>query len=122
MPRRGQCGWAWRHCARQSVRTIPLPFLPPFRWDAIAKFLSDRAIDGIEWFDGVQFVRAPVTIEPNVRNALRMTVPAGQAIDLDALVVRARRTFDLDADPASIEEHLRRDKLLRPLLAVRPGP
>jgi len=93
-----------------------LTFRPPFRWDAIAKFLGDRAIDGIESFDGVRYVRGPVTIEPNGERALRMTG------GVDGDIVRARRTFDLDADVATIDEHLRKDKLLRPLLARRPGP
>jgi len=93
-----------------------LTFRPPFRWDAIAKFLGDRAIDGIESFDGVRYVRGPVSVEPNGERTLRMTG------GVDGDIVRARRTFDLDADVATIDEHLRKDKLLRPLLARRPGP
>ena len=95
---------------------IPLPFRPPFRWDAIAKFLGDRAIEGIESFDGIRYMRGPVTIEPNGEDALRMTG------GIDGDTARARRTFDLDADPIAIDEHLRKDKLLRPLLEKRPGP
>jgi len=101
---------------------LRLTFRPPFRWEAIAGFLGRRAIDGIESFDGARFVRMGVTIEPKGGNALRMTVPAALARDIHALVARARRTFDLAADPAAIDEHLRRDRLLRPLLARRPGP
>ena len=106
--------------------TIRLTFRPPFRWDAIGSFLGQRAIDGIDSFDGTRFTRIvngePVTIEPNGTNALRMTVPTPLARDIHALVVRARRTFDLTADPIAIDEHLRRDRLLRPLLTRRPGP
>jgi AraC family transcriptional regulator of adaptative response / DNA-3-methyladenine glycosylase II len=40
----------------------------------------------------------------------------------DGDIIRGRRTFDLDADVATIDAHLRKDKLLRPLLARRPGP
>ncbi len=97
--------------------SIDLTFRPPFRWAAIAKFLGDRG----DAFDGVQFTRGEVTIEPNGGSALRMIVPTHSS-DIDSLVVRARRTFDLDADPAAIDEHLRKDKLLRPLLKRRPGP
>ena len=102
--------------------SIRLTFRPPFRWDAIAKFLGDRAIDGFESFDGVRYARGPITVEPNGANALRMIVPATLARDIHALVIRARRTFDLAADPTAIDEHLRKDKLLRPLLTQRPGP
>ncbi len=101
---------------------LRLAFRPPFRWEAIAGFLGQRAIDGIESFDGARFMRGGVTIEPAFGNVLRMTVPAALARDIHALVARARRTFDLAADPAAIDEHLRRDRLLRPLLARRPGP
>src|SRR3954463_2256353 len=95
-----------------------LPYRPPFRWHAIAGFLGQRAIDGIESFDGTRFMRQGAIIEPGEGDALRMTA----LHDVDALIVRARRTFDLDADPNVIDAHLRRDKRLRPLLARRPGP
>ncbi len=95
---------------------IPLPFRPPFRWDAIAKFLGDRAIEGIESFDGIRYMRGQVTIEPNGEDVLRMTG------GIDGDTARARRTFDLEADVATIDEHLRKDKLFRPLLKKRPGP
>ncbi|HYS52602.1 MAG TPA: Ada metal-binding domain-containing protein [Thermoanaerobaculia bacterium] len=107
--------------ARRAEISIRLTFRPPFRWDAIAKFLGDRAIDGVESFDGVRFMRTPVTIESN-GNALVMKLPMSFARDIHDFVARARRTFDLAADPAAIDAHLRKDKLLRPLLALRPGP
>jgi AraC family transcriptional regulator of adaptative response / DNA-3-methyladenine glycosylase II len=108
--------------------TVRLPFRPPFRWDAIASFIGARAIESVESFDGVRFERivngAPVTIETGGAGTpvLRMTVPGALAREIHSLVVRARRTFDLAADPTAIDEHLRRDKLLRPLLMKRPGP
>jgi AraC family transcriptional regulator of adaptative response / DNA-3-methyladenine glycosylase II len=93
--------------------SIRLTFRPPFRWDAIAKFHADR---------GTSF--GDVTIEPVLdrHSCLSMTVPTSQARDIHDLVARARRTFDLAADPIAIDEHLSKDKLLRPLLAKRPGP
>ncbi len=106
------------HCTPSELRgksesapaiSIRLPYRPPFRWDAIASFLRDRE-------------QLPPLIEPDKNGALRMTVPASMVRDIHDLVGRARRTFDLTADPASIDEHLRQDKALRPLLAARPGP
>jgi AraC family transcriptional regulator of adaptative response / DNA-3-methyladenine glycosylase II len=93
--------------------SIRLTYRPPFRWDAIAKFHADR---------GTSF--GDVTIEPSgdKHSCLSMTVPTSQARDIHDLVVRARRTFDLAADPIAIDEHLSKDKLLRPLLVKRPGP
>jgi AraC family transcriptional regulator of adaptative response / DNA-3-methyladenine glycosylase II len=50
-----------------------------------------------------------------------MTVPASLRRKAVNLVVRARRVFDLDTDPVTIDAHLRRDPILRPLIAQRPG-
>lgn len=106
------------HCTPSELRgksvasttiTIRLPYRPPFRFEAIAKFLADRD-------------QLPPMIEQDTRNALRMVIPASEARNIHDLVMRARRTFDLAADPVSIDEHLSKDKRLRPLLAERPGP
>ena len=114
----------------QREVTISLAFRPPFRWSAIAGFLATRAIAGIESFDGTRYERGGVSIEPNGSNSLKMTFvapppsatrPAGAPAPQDA-VARARRMFDLDADPVAIGEHLSRDRLLRKLLTRRPGP
>ncbi len=48
-------------------------------------------------------------------DALLLVIP-------EDLVLRARRTFDLDADPILIDMHLSKDKRMRPLLRKRPGP
>jgi AraC family transcriptional regulator, regulatory protein of adaptative response / DNA-3-methyladenine glycosylase II len=41
--------------------------------------------------------------------------------DVQAAVQRTRRMLDLDSDPTAIDEHLRTDPLLAPLVAQRPG-
>jgi AraC family transcriptional regulator of adaptative response / DNA-3-methyladenine glycosylase II len=102
----------------QRQVTVSLAFRPPFRWSAIAGFLATRAIAGVESFDGSRYERAGVSIEPNGSNSLKMKAGAAPQ---DA-VARARRMFDLDADPIAIGEHLSRDRLLRTLLTRRPGP
>ncbi len=98
-----------------------LPYRPPFRWDAIVRFLQARAVEAVESFEGGVYRRG-VTIAPARGNALAMTVPPELAHDIEGLAARARRTFDLGADPETIDGHLRRDPLLRPLIARRPGP
>jgi AraC family transcriptional regulator of adaptative response / DNA-3-methyladenine glycosylase II len=101
----------------QDEREVSLAFRPPFRWSAIAGFLAARAISGLESFDGVRYERAGISIEPNGSNSLTMRGTRGQDV-----IARARRMFDLDADPIAIDEHLSRDPLLRRLLKKRPGP
>ena len=95
---------------------MKLEFTPPFRWNAIAGFLAARAIRSVESFDGDRYQRGRVTVEPNGSDALKLS--SGENDD----VARARRMFDLDADPAAIGNHLSKDALLRPLLKLRPGP
>ena len=90
---------------------IRLTYRQPFRWDAIASFHAER---------GTSF--EDITIEPTDTSAVQMTVPTSRARDIHDLVVRARRAFDLTADPIAIDEHLSKDKRLRPLLKKRPGP
>ena len=41
--------------------------------------------------------------------------------ELAPFVPRARRLFDLDADPGAVEGHLRTDPILLPLVEARPG-
>jgi 3-methyladenine DNA glycosylase/8-oxoguanine DNA glycosylase len=55
------------------------------------------------------------------RDALLLRIPAACAGQAQELAMRARRLFDLDADPARIAAQLRHDSLLRPLLKRRPG-
>lgn len=87
---------------------IRLAYRAPFRFDAIARFLTDRD-------------QMPKGIAHDDKG-LRMVVAASEARNVHELVARARRTFDLAADPVAIDEHLRKDKRLRPLLLEHPGP
>ncbi|HVS30733.1 MAG TPA: Ada metal-binding domain-containing protein [Thermoanaerobaculia bacterium] len=113
------------HCTPSELRrkrpptvepvTIRLPFRPPMRWNAMTAFLRSRAIAGVESFEDGCYVRGEVRID----GELRMTLPPSLARDIQDLVVRGRRMFDLSADPAVIAEHLRGDRVLRPL--IRPG-
>lgn len=95
-----------------------LPFRPPYRFHAVASFLGARAIAGVESYDGARYERMGIVIEPNGATSLKMQAPQKAG----SLIERARRTFDLDADPAVIDAHLSRDRLLRPLLKKKPGP
>lgn len=86
---------------------MQLAFDKPFRWDALVRFLSARAIDAIESFDGNRYKRGDAIVAFDGES---MSVNSGE------LVSRARHMFDLDAKPEEIESHLRRDPLLRPLV------
>ena len=95
------------------------------------RFLSDRAIPGVEVFDGSTFRRSirtgsdrAVVIEltphprhPHVTFEAKIDDPA----DLEDAVRASRRLLDLDADPISIDTALSTDHALEPSVRATPG-
>jgi AraC family transcriptional regulator of adaptative response / DNA-3-methyladenine glycosylase II len=92
--------------------------------------LGDRAIPGVESFDGTAFcraVRAPdgshtvMTLTPRLdRDEVILRRPADE-VQPSSLVPMARRLLDLDADPTVIDVALSSDPALRPLVRATPG-
>jgi AraC family transcriptional regulator of adaptative response / DNA-3-methyladenine glycosylase II len=113
-----------------AALVVRLPYRPPLEWTELLAFLARRATPGVEAVgDGVYrrtiaLGDASGTIE--VRAAagqphLLMRVRLARPERLLEVVGRARRLFDLDADPALIAEHLAASPVLAPLVARRPG-
>jgi AraC family transcriptional regulator, regulatory protein of adaptative response / DNA-3-methyladenine glycosylase II len=110
--------------------TFGLSYRPPFDWPALLGFLAARAIPGVESVRGDRYARAlaiagvpslvSVAHDPAKRQ-LELTVQVEDPRQLYAITSRARTVFDLAADPVPIAAHLRRDPVLRPLVATRPG-
>jgi AraC family transcriptional regulator of adaptative response / DNA-3-methyladenine glycosylase II len=109
---------------------VRLAYRPPFDWPAMLRFLALRATPGVETVDGESYRRTiavggePAVVE--VRHdrdapALRMRVWLGRYDALMRLVDRARRVFDLSADPLQIATDLARDAALARRIAARPG-
>ncbi|HET6546686.1 MAG TPA: AlkA N-terminal domain-containing protein [Rhodanobacteraceae bacterium] len=109
---------------------LRLPYRRPYDFSALAAFLGRRAIPGVESVDATGYRRsfvadgapgwfgvAPIAGEDAL--ALRVHHPSTRA--LGAIAARARRMFDVDADPAAIARVLRRDALLGPLVRRWPG-
>lgn len=82
----------------------------PFDWHGVLGWLGARAIPGIESVEENTYIRGRVRVSHD-----------GDAILTNGARARVRRVFDLDADPALIHAVLSRDRMLRPLLAKRPG-
>jgi AraC family transcriptional regulator, regulatory protein of adaptative response / DNA-3-methyladenine glycosylase II len=103
---------------------LRLPFRPPYDWTLLAAFLGARAVPGLERVDERGYLRAHgeglVRVFPLDERALGLEVESG-ARPLDRLAARARRVFDLDADPLEIAAVLSVDRRLRPSLKARPG-
>lgn len=109
---------------------LRLGFRPPFDWQMILDYFRLRLIPGVETISGNCYRRtvrlddayAFIEAEPDAsRNILWVRVLSNQPFPLADLVMRLRRTFDLDADPAAIREHFHNDPLIGPLVDQRPG-
>jgi len=100
--------------------TLRLAYRPPLDIAAVIAFLARRATPGVERVEANSYLRTISTAgghgtvelrasEPGVIE-LHLQVPEPSAL-LDA-AERARRLFDLNANPTEIVEHLRRDRRL----------
>lgn len=120
------------HDRQRDGLVLRLDYRPPYDWDAMLAFLRPRAIPGVELVDAVGYRR--VVHLPQLKNAtgiieVRHDHPGSLALvvapellgGLMTVVARVRRLFDLDAHPDQIAATLKRDRLLAPLVARRPG-
>jgi len=94
---------------------VLIRYSSPYDWPLLAAWLRARAIEGVESVGDETYARdgAVVRHDPG-RFALRIS----GGVDAE---VRARRLFDVDADPRLIHATLAKDRLLAPLLLKRPG-
>ena len=110
--------------------TVRLRYRPPIAIDPLLRFLGERAIPGVESFDGTTFrrgVRVPdgshtvIALMPRPdRNEVILRCPADE-VHPSIFIPLARRLLDLDADPAVIDAALSSDPALRPLVRATPG-
>jgi AraC family transcriptional regulator of adaptative response / DNA-3-methyladenine glycosylase II len=109
---------------------LRLPYREPFDWGAAIGFLAPRAIPGVEAVTPEAYRRTIVV--GDATGVVEVAPVAGEAAlalrvrgvdygELFALVERARRLFDLGADPAPIAAHLRRSPWLAASVRARPG-
>ncbi|MEU0026297.1 AlkA N-terminal domain-containing protein [Streptomyces sp. NPDC006335] len=123
--------------ARAARKTAPdtpgflslrLPFRAPLNPDNLFGHLAATAVPGVEeWRDGAyrRTLRLPyghgvVALTPRPDHiACRLTL--SDLRDLTVAISRCRRMLDLDADPVAIDDQLRTDPLLAPLVDKAPG-
>ncbi|MEV0169993.1 AlkA N-terminal domain-containing protein [Streptomyces sp. NPDC050803] len=108
--------------------TLRLPFRAPLNPDNLFGHLAATAVPGVEeWRDGAyrRTLRLPyghgiVALTPTPDHiACRLTL--SDLRDLPVAISRCRRMLDLDADPVAIDDQLRTDPLLAPLVDKAPG-
>ncbi|WP_197367471.1 bifunctional transcriptional activator/DNA repair enzyme AdaA, partial [Streptomyces clavuligerus] len=111
-----------------GVITLRLPYREPLDPSNLFGHLAATAVPGVEeWRDGAyrRTLRLPhghatVALAPrpgHIACRLALTDPR----DLTIAINRCRRLLDLDADPVAVDERLRADPVLRPLVDAAPG-
>ncbi|MEV0964265.1 MULTISPECIES: AlkA N-terminal domain-containing protein [unclassified Streptomyces] len=111
-----------------GVITLRLPFRAPLNPDNLFGHLAATAVPGVEeWRDGAY--RRTLTL-PNGHGIVSLT-PRPDHIacrlsltdhrDLTLAISVCRRMLDLDADPVAVDDQLRTDPLLAPLVDKAPG-
>ena len=115
--------------ATPGVIALRLPYRAPLNPDNLFGHLAATAVPGVEeWRDGA-YRR---TLTPPVRARHRRPHPAprphraaGSPLtdprDLTLAISRCRWLLDLDADPVAVDDQLRADPLLAPLVDKAPG-
>ncbi|MEV5514027.1 AlkA N-terminal domain-containing protein [Streptomyces flaveolus] len=114
--------------AAGGALALRLPFRAPLNPDNLFGHLAATAVPGVEeWRDGAyrRTLRLPyghgvVALAPAPDHiACRLTLT--DLRDLTVAISRCRRLLDLDADPTAIDDQLRTDPLLAPLVDKAPG-
>ena len=117
-----------RNGTHANTISVRLPFRAPYDVHTLLRFLGDRAIEGVETWDGQTYrrtLRLPqgtgvVALGPqpdHIACELRLDALA----DLQSALQRCRRLLDLDTDSVTIDDTLGADPYLAPLVARRRG-
>ncbi|MGW5284795.1 AlkA N-terminal domain-containing protein [Streptomyces collinus] len=108
--------------------TLRLPFRAPLNPDNLFGHLAATAVPGVEeWRDGayrrtlrLSYGHGIVALAPRPDHiACRLTL--SDLRDLTVATSRCRRMLDLDADPVAVDDRLRADPVLAPLVDRAPG-
>lgn len=114
----------------RDALVLRLAYRPPYQWDHLLRYLSGRAIPSVESVQNSAYMRSVRIGDTDGwmrathvqdRHQLELEVSTSLAAHLMPLLARVRNQFDLDANPAVIEAHLRHDGLLATRIEAMPG-
>jgi AraC family transcriptional regulator of adaptative response / DNA-3-methyladenine glycosylase II len=108
---------------------LALPHRGPLDAAGLFGWMSAHAIGGVEAASATSFARtlrlsggpAWFALSVDDQGRMRLRARLSQLSDLATLITRARRLFDLDADPVAIDAALSQHPELAPLVARIPG-
>ncbi|WP_271984452.1 DNA-3-methyladenine glycosylase 2 family protein [Pseudoclavibacter terrae] len=111
--------------------TLALAYREPYDAAGVFTWLGERAIDGVEVATGNSYQRSlllpggPAWFSVDAGGAqpssLRLRAQLTDLSDLQTLVTRVRRLFDLDADPTAIDAALSVHPEIAERVRLRPG-
>jgi len=115
-----------KELALEGKMCFQLSYRPPYAWDSIIHFLSNRAITGVELTEHNSYQRLITYGEARgwfqakliENNKIEFEVKLSKNANLLELIARLKNIFDLDADPMAIENDLKKDKRLKPFLSL----
>jgi len=116
--------------AASDCLQLTLAYRPPLAWEALLRFLSGRAIPGVECVSAAAYARSVcigehrgwLRVAPSAHgHSLVVELSTSLAVVLPAVLARLRNLFDLDARPDVIDGHLRLSERLAPLVDRQPG-
>lgn len=113
----------------QGAIDLLLPHRAPMDADGVFAWMAARALPGVESATASSFARhlrmpggpAHFEIRQTPEGQLRLRATVTRLADLAPLVSTARRLFDLDADPAAVDEALSGHPELAALVTALPG-
>jgi AraC family transcriptional regulator of adaptative response / DNA-3-methyladenine glycosylase II len=113
----------------QGAIDLLLPHRTPMDADGVFAWMAARALPGVESATATSFARhlrmpggpAHFEIRQTPEGQLRLRATVTRLADLAPLVSTARRLFDLDADPAAVDEALSGHPELAALVTALPG-
>ncbi|NED79792.1 DNA-3-methyladenine glycosylase 2 family protein [Streptomyces sp. SID11233] len=125
---RGRAARSAKPPATPGVIALRLPYRAPLNPSNLFGHLAATAVPGVEeWRDGayrrtldLPYGHGIVALTPHpdhIACRLSLTDPR----DLTRAISRCRWLLDLDADPVAVDEQLRADPLLAPLVDEAPG-
>lgn len=108
---------------------IQLSYRPPYSWDAMINFFSNRAISKLELVEENSYqrlitygdIRGWFKAKHCADNKIEVEFKLNRNSNILEFVTRLRNIFDLDSDPMVIESSLQEDVKLRPFLKLYKG-
>lgn len=122
-------GGASTGAATPGAIELVLPHRGPLDADGLFAWMAARAVTGVESVTAHSFARtirlpggpAWFSLRLDEAGRVRLSARLTHLSDLPVLVARARRLFDLDADPLAVDAALSEHPELAPLVARVPG-